>query len=318
MRRVRDPDALLQAVMFDMDGLLVNTEPLWFEVQSEIMARLGGTWSHADQAKLVGGSLTNSAGYLRAKAAPVPPTPPGGAAAARHLPPGDTGPDGDHAPGGRRRSSPAGGGPAARQWPAAGRGEWPPGEITVAEWLVETMVDRIAARGAPPMPGAAELLTDVAAAGLPRAMVTSSQLPVMDAVLAHLAKDPGGQGPPGRIAPSRTGRKPQASNPRGPSGEWPPPFDVTVCAADVTHAKPHPEPYLLAASLLDADPARCVVFEDAPNGVEAAEAAGCLVVAVPGVAGIPPRDGRIVVPSLRGLSARWLRQLAASRYRSAR
>ncbi|HUK67536.1 MAG TPA: HAD family hydrolase, partial [Streptosporangiaceae bacterium] len=188
MRRVRDPDALLQAVMFDMDGLLVNTEPLWFEVQSEIMARLGGTWSHADQAKLVGGSLTNSAGYLRAKAAPVPPTPPGGAAAARHLPPGDTGPDGDHAPGGRRRSSPAGGGPAARQWPAAGRGEWPPGEITVAEWLVETMVDRIAARGAPPMPGAAELLTDVAAADLPRALVTSSRRSVMDAVLGRVAK----------------------------------------------------------------------------------------------------------------------------------
>ena len=206
----------------------------------------------------------------------------------------------------------------ARQWPAAEMGEWPPGEVTVGEWLVDAMVDRIAARGAPLMPGAAALLTDVAAAGLPRALVTSSQRPVMDAVLAHLAKDSGWQGPPGRVAPSRGQRKPQASNPPGQSGTWPPLFDVTVCAADVTHAKPHPEPYLLAARLLEADPARCVVLEDAPNGVEAAEAAGCLVVAVPGVAGVPPRDGRIVVPSLRGLSAARLLQLAASRYRSAR
>ena len=31
----------LQAVLFDMDGLLVNSEPLWFEVEAAIMARMG-------------------------------------------------------------------------------------------------------------------------------------------------------------------------------------------------------------------------------------------------------------------------------------
>ncbi len=31
----------LQAVLFDMDGLLVDSEPLWFEAETEIMARLG-------------------------------------------------------------------------------------------------------------------------------------------------------------------------------------------------------------------------------------------------------------------------------------
>jgi len=29
-------------VLFDMDGLLVDTEPLWFETEGEVMARLGG------------------------------------------------------------------------------------------------------------------------------------------------------------------------------------------------------------------------------------------------------------------------------------
>lgn len=58
----------LQAVLFDMDGLLVNTEPLWFEVESEVMASLGGDWSEADQANLVGGSLQVSLDYLLGKA----------------------------------------------------------------------------------------------------------------------------------------------------------------------------------------------------------------------------------------------------------
>ena len=45
--------------------------------------------------------------------------------------------------------------------------------------------------------------------------------------------------------------------------------------------KPDPEPYLLAAKLLGADPADCFALEDSPNGVASAEAAGCRVIAVP-------------------------------------
>lgn len=67
------PRTQLQAVLFDMDGLLVDTEPLWFEVESAVMARLGGDWSPADQAKLVGGSLQATLDYLLGKARrPVP------------------------------------------------------------------------------------------------------------------------------------------------------------------------------------------------------------------------------------------------------
>lgn len=58
--------------------------------------------------------------------------------------------------------------------------------------------------------------------------------------------------------------------------------DAFVTADDVTHGKPDPEPFLLAAEKLGVDPARCLVFEDAPAGFRAARAAGCSVVAVAG------------------------------------
>jgi len=63
----------LQAVLFDMDGLLVNSEPLWYEVEAGIMARMGSTWGQADQEHLIGGSLRRSTAYMRRKATvPVP------------------------------------------------------------------------------------------------------------------------------------------------------------------------------------------------------------------------------------------------------
>lgn len=62
------------AVLFDMDGLLVDTEPLWLEAETAVMARLGAGWTTADQAQLLGGSLDNTVGYLLSKTSqPVPP-----------------------------------------------------------------------------------------------------------------------------------------------------------------------------------------------------------------------------------------------------
>jgi mannitol-1-/sugar-/sorbitol-6-phosphatase len=58
------------------------------------------------------------------------------------------------------------------------------------------------------------------------------------------------------------------------------PPTVIVTADDVVNGKPHPEPFLYAARLLDADPRRCLVVEDAPMGLEAAQAAGCFTLAV--------------------------------------
>ena len=53
---------------------------------------------------------------------------------------------------------------------------------------------------------------------------------------------------------------------------------VLLTSEDVTRGKPAPEGYLLAARRLAADPASCLVFEDAPPGIAAARAAGCTVV----------------------------------------
>ena len=56
--------------------------------------------------------------------------------------------------------------------------------------------------------------------------------------------------------------------------------NVLVSADMVTQGKPHPECFLRAAELLGADPAKCLVFEDAPAGVQAAQAAGMTVIGV--------------------------------------
>ena len=117
----------------------------------------------------------------------------------------------------------------------------------------------------------------MAAAGIAHALVTGSQRLFTDAVLAS------------------TGLV----------------FPVTVSGDDVSRSKPDPEPYLLAAKLLDADPGRCVALEDSPNGVASATSAGCRVVAVPSLLPIPPARGRLVVASLREVTVPALRALAA-------
>jgi HAD superfamily hydrolase (TIGR01509 family) len=202
-----------------MDGVLVNSEPFWFEAEREVMARLQGSWAEGDQHVLVGGSMAVTVAYLLEK--------------------------------GTRRADPG----------------------VVERWLVDLMIEMLTTRTLPVMPGARELVAQVAGAGLAHALVTSSEREIMDAVLAGF----------------------------GPA------FGVTVCADDVARCKPDPEGYLLAAGKLSVDPRRCMVIEDSPNGIAAAEAAGCLAVAVPGVVRIPAAPGRLIVPALTGLSPAWLR-----------
>ncbi len=212
----------LHAVLFDMDGLLVDSEPLWFETERAVMARLGSGWTAADQEYLIGGSLRHSVGYMLGKAArPVEPE-------------------------------------------------------VLAEWLTGGMRELIMQRGLPLKPGAVELLAEVALAGIPSALVTSAERPIMEATLQVTG-----------IA-----------------------FTVTICGDDVTRAKPDPEPYRRAAELLGAEPGRCVALDDSPAGVASAEAAGCAVIAVPSVP-IPPGQRRLTVTSLAELNLARLRELAA-------
>lgn len=54
----------LQAVLFDMDGLLIDSEPLWLESEREVVGRLGGQWSAEHQKMLVGGPIARAVDYM--------------------------------------------------------------------------------------------------------------------------------------------------------------------------------------------------------------------------------------------------------------
>ncbi len=89
-------------------------------------------------------------------------------------------------------------------------------------------------------------------------------------------------------------------------------FAVIITGTDVTHGKPHPEPYLVTAARLGLPPAACVVFEDATVGVLAAKAAGMRCIAVPNPDALQPQDlsaADLVLPSLTaftpGLLVQW-------------
>ena len=58
-----------------------------------------------------------------------------------------------------------------------------------------------------------------------------------------------------------------------------------ITGNDVKHKKPDPELFLKAAIAIDVEPSRCLVIEDAPNGVQAAKTAGCKCIAVTNSAG---------------------------------
>ena len=53
------------AVLWDMDGTLVDTEPYWIECEHELVAEFDGTWSSADAHSIVGFDLLDGAVILR-------------------------------------------------------------------------------------------------------------------------------------------------------------------------------------------------------------------------------------------------------------
>lgn len=147
------------------------------------------------------------------------------------------------------------------------------GELTV---LLNDRFERRISRGVPLMPGAARLLAELARHEIPTALVSASHRRIIDQVLESVGRHH---------------------------------FALTVAGDEVSRTKPHPEPYLTAASGFGAEPERCAVIEDTATGVAAAEAAGCRVVAVPSVAPIAPAYGRMVVRSLEEVDLACLRGL---------
>ncbi|EHN74036.1 phosphatase, partial [Streptomyces coelicoflavus ZG0656] len=76
-----------------------------------------------------------------------------------------------------------------------------------------------------------------------------------------------------------------------------------VAADDITRGKPDPEPYLLGARALGVDPAECVVFEDAPAGLQSGRAAGMRTVALATTHPAGELGADLVVDDLSALSA---------------
>jgi beta-phosphoglucomutase len=87
-------------------------------------------------------------------------------------------------------------------------------------------------------------------------------------------------------------------------------FSAVVTRVDVTRGKPDPQVFLIAGERLGVPPDQCVVVEDAPAGIEAANRAGMASVALTGTA---TRDelshARLIVESLRELTPEVLSNL---------
>jgi len=99
------------------------------------------------------------------------------------------------------------------------------------------------------VPGVHAFLVEARAAGLRLAVATGSDRPKLEGNLAAIG------------VPEST-------------------FDVVVSAEQVTHKKPHPETFSRAVDLLGLPASRCLVVEDARNGVRAGRAAGCAVLGI--------------------------------------
>ena len=91
-------------------------------------------------------------------------------------------------------------------------------------------------------------------------------------------------------------------------------FEALVGAQDVAHGKPEPDLFLLAAKRMGVVPHQCIVFEDAPLGIEAARRAGMLAVAVtsgePAAKLAAPAHVLTAITDYRGLDPRHVLELA--------
>jgi HAD superfamily hydrolase (TIGR01509 family) len=64
-RSVPDDSARPRAVIFDVDGLLVESEEYWDEARRTFVAEHGGGWTRADQKRVMGANSAEWAGYIR-------------------------------------------------------------------------------------------------------------------------------------------------------------------------------------------------------------------------------------------------------------
>ncbi len=209
------------AVLWDMDGTLVDSEEYWLSSEQSLAYEHSGNWSEQDGLDLIGMSLYESTKIMKAKI----------------------------------------------------------GIDLEPEQIIERLTDSVSAKLAvaiPWRPGAQELLRELRSKGIKTALVTMSMR---------------------RMAQQVADQIPFHA------------FDVVVAGDDVTHGKPHPEPYLKACQLLGVSPEDCVAFEDSVTGLMSAEAAGTKAVGVTNIVPLPAAEGRIIWPTLDGVRVKDLKKL---------
>jgi HAD superfamily hydrolase (TIGR01509 family) len=209
------------AVLWDMDGTLIDSEPYWMKSEGAFAKANNSSWSEADGLSLIGMSLYDSSKIIKEKV----------------------------------------------------------GSELEPEQIIQQLTDGVSAQLSQEIfwrPGARELLSLLRSEKIKTALVTMSMHRMAKQVVDAIGFDA---------------------------------FDVIVAGDDVRHGKPHPEPYLRAAELLGVGPEECVAFEDSISGLRSAESAGTKAVGIKNIVEIPVVPGRIIWPTLEGVSVSDLRGL---------
>ncbi len=63
----------MSAILFDMDGTLVDSEPLWFQAEKQVMAEVGSTWEQSDQINCLGGPMDKTERYMQERSGNIKP-----------------------------------------------------------------------------------------------------------------------------------------------------------------------------------------------------------------------------------------------------
>jgi len=209
------------AVLWDMDGTLIDSEPYWLASESEFASSRNSNWGPEDGLGVIGMSLYESSKLLKARV----------------------------------------------------------GTDLEPQEIIDEITNGVLARldqSIPWRPGARELLLLLRENSIKTALVTGSMHRMAKRVADAIGFDA---------------------------------FDLIIGGDDVSKGKPHPESYLNAASILGVDPTNCVAFEDSLTGITAAEAAGTKAVGIAHIVEIPAKPGRILWPTLVGVTLEDLKAL---------
>jgi HAD superfamily hydrolase (TIGR01509 family) len=209
------------AVLWDMDGTLIDSEPYWLASESAFAAAHDSSWGEDDGLGVIGMSLYESSKLLKERV----------------------------------------------------------GSSLEPQQIIDQITDGVLSQlevSIPWRPGARELLKLLRDNQIKTALVTGSMHRMAQKVVDQIGFDA---------------------------------FDVVVGGDDVVNGKPNPDSYLLAAKILGVDPTNCVAFEDSLTGITAAETAGTKAVGIPHIVEIPSAEGRILWPTLTGVTMEDLRGL---------